>query len=302
VGRDGVETLLDPSLSGTFRAPAISPGGRKIAFQYNARRETEQHIWIYDLDQRTYSRLTSDGSNFDPFWSPDGLEVGFSSQRDGRAALYSRPVDSSREARLLRADPEAELREGSWTPDGRRLVYRRDDQVSSDIWHSAPDPDSTAVAIVGTPAFVLNPALSPDGRWLAYASDEEEGQTEIYLRPFPGPAGRTKVSTDGGINPVWGHSGSELLYLDRGPGGTPVSWTESRLHLDLIPLIESRNEPFPFRGIYWKGARIRSWVLSPDDQRILAIGELGESSGDEVDWHVVVENFGEELKRLAPIQ
>ena len=126
-----------------LRSPAVSPNGRQIAFEYIAAGEAED-IGVYNVDQQTFSRITFGGSrNLHPFWSPDGDEVGFSSNRDGFFALYSRPPDLSVEARLLFADPDDGLYEGSWTPDGRGLVFRRGSTTTSgnlDLVYAAPDP------------------------------------------------------------------------------------------------------------------------------------------------------------------
>jgi serine/threonine-protein kinase len=294
VGRDGAEEVLDTTLSGSFRTSAISPDGRKIAFAYMGPGETEQHIWIYDLGQRTFSRLTFEGGrNIQPFWSPDGMEVGFSSDLAGRFALYTRPVDLSSEARLLRGDPDADLMEGGWTPDGSRLVYRR----GADIWHSAPDPGSDAVAIVQTLADERHPALSPDGRWLAYTSNEE-GWWEVYIRPFPGPGGRVKDSTDGGIQPRWAHSGNEVFYLLFSPPWTTGSWMGASIRLDPGPLVESRVERFPNRTSYLTATTDRFWDVSPDDQHVLVMALPASEAAEG--RYVVVQNFDAELRRLVP--
>jgi serine/threonine-protein kinase len=308
VRSDGMEEILDPSLSGQFRSPAVSPNGRKIAFAYLAPRELEAHIWIYDLDQRTFSRLTFEGVNDDPFWSPDGTEVGFSSRRNGPAALYARPVDLSTEARLLREDPDANLWQGTWTPDGHRIVYGRQAvQGGYDILQSSPHPDSASVAIVETLGVDSNPAISPDGRWLAYRSDQE-GQPEVYVEPLTGPGGRLKVSTQGGTQPVWSNRGTELTYLALADYLTPLFapfWERVTLRADGPTLrVEARGEPFGRRAYSNGWNSQRQWDLMPDDQRIIAIGiGIGISSDAEEEIegrHIVVENFGEELKRLAP--
>ena len=142
LSRGGSEQVLNPALMG-LRSPAVSPNGRQIAFEYIAAGEAED-IGVYNVDQQTFSRITFGGSrNLHPFWSPDGDEVGFSSNRDGFFALYSRPPDLSVEARLLFADPDDGLYEGSWTPDGRGLVFRRGSTTTSgnlDLVYAAPDP------------------------------------------------------------------------------------------------------------------------------------------------------------------
>ena len=237
--------------------------------------------------EETFARLTFEGAaNRYPFWNPDGSEVGFTSDRDGLPALYARPADLSSETRLLFADPDDALHEGSWTPDGRRLVYRRGSTLTNDmldLWQAAPDLDSAATVILETPATEQNPSLSPDGRWLAYVSDES-GQSEVYVRTFPGPGGRSQVSTDGGVNPVWAHNGREICYLSDGPRYLMVA--SVRTDPDLI--VESR-EPL-FRGdVYDTNLNHPSWDLSPNDQRILAVGGVRR--------YILVQNFSEELRQ-----
>ena len=292
LGRDGSAEVLSATLTGSIRDPAVSPDGKQIAFEYVS--DAGGDIWVYDLDQETFSRLTFAGSeNMHPFWRPDGSEVGFSSVRDGLMSLYSRPVDLSGEARLLLADPDDGLYEARWTPDGRWLVYRRGSRLAAggvDLFYSAPHADSTAVVILDTPAEELNPSLSPDGRWLAYTSDES-GETEVYVRPFPGPGGRSQVSTEGGRNPMWAHNGREIFYL----AWDSFSLTVTTVRTDPDFAVESREQLFTWDPFVSSTANLH-WDLSPDDQRILAIGAPPATGGDGVGRYVGVLNFLEELK------
>ena len=296
VGRDGSAEVLDPALSGSFGAPAISPDGRMIALEFNTPPEGTQDIWIYDLDQETFSRLTFEGDlNRYPFWSPDGREVGFSSDRDGLPALYSRPADLSSETRLLLADADDAVTEGTWTPDGRWLVHRWGSiltNLTEDLRYAAPDSDDAAVVILETPAIERNPSLSPDGRWLAYTSDES-GQPEVYVRPFPGPGGRSQVSTDVAINPVWAHNGREIFYLSLS-GSFQLVVATVRTEPDFA--VESRQELFNLEA-YTVLPFHPEWDVSTDDQRILLLGPSQIASEGR---YVVVQNFAEELRRLAP--
>ena len=234
--RDGSEEALDAALTGLIRAPVVSPDGRKIAFEYTPVGEAGENIWIYDLGQETVSRLTFDGlRNINPFWNPEGTEVGFSSDRDGFLSLYSRPVDLSRDARLLVGDSTGPLYEASWTPDGEGLVYRWGTGGNEDLWYAALD--STPVVLIDTPFRELNPAVSPDGRWLAYQSDES-GRLEVYVRSVQGSGGRAQVSTEGGTNPVWARNGGGLFYLD-----TSDLWylTVATVRIDPDFAVESRE-------------------------------------------------------------
>ncbi len=289
IDRDGTREVLDPSLSGTFGAPAISPDGSMIAFEYAPVDGGTQDIWIYDRGQRTFSRLTFEGDNNRyPFWSADGREVGFSSDRDSIDALYVRPANLSGPTRLLLADADQPLFEGSWTPDGTLLVFRRGTQRISDVGYAAPDADGAATLLLDTPAIERNPSLSPDGNWLAYISDES-GRNEVYARPFPGPGGRRQISTGGGRNPVWARSGQEIFYLNEGAS----SLTAARFRTQPEFAVESRDELFPW--VYLSSTLHPEWDINSDDGRILAIGPPPQST-DGVSRVILVQNFLAEIR------
>ena len=301
--RGALEQLLDPALAGFIGPMAISPNGRLIAFEYSPTGPRQEDIWIYDLEQETLSRLTFGGSrNINPFWAPDGTEVGFSSDRTGFMALYARAADLSGDARLVLADPGDGLYEGSWTPEGRRLLYRRGTSSTSgsyDLWYTATDPDSTPVVILDTPEIEANLSLSPDGRWLAYVS-EESGQREVYVRPFPGPGGRSPVSTNGGHNPVWAHNGREIFYLDA--SNYPPYLTVATVRIEPDFAVESRKRLFSWGASNRWAANDLWWDVSPDDQRILLLGIPGDSDSREAGStgrYVVVQNFFEELRQVV---
>jgi len=289
VGRDGAEQVVDPALLGNFLEPAVSPDGRRIAFQYQAGGAVD--VWIYDLDQGTFDRLTFEGRNTGPFWSPDGREVGFSSDRAGAVAIYARPFDLSAETRLLLANAEGglPLLDGHWTPDGG-LVYRTGGAADTDLYLAGPRPDSTPVAFLDSDFQDDSPALSPDGRWLAYVSDQS-GTDEVYVRPFPGPGGQTKVSLEGGAGPVWA-SARELIYQS----DADQSWVSATV----------RTEPdFAVVG----RASLSSWLpflpslttqqfdVSPLDGRLLAI--RASVAGTDVRDVVVVNWFHELRQRVG---
>ena len=290
VSRDGSQEVLDPTLTGSFASPAISPDGGRVAFEYTPV-GGRTDIWIYELPEGPLSRLTFEGVNTEPFWSPDGSEVGFSSGREGSAALYARPADFSGEARLLVAAQGEGLFDAVWTPDERRLVYRQGNSViTSDLLYVAPDPDSTPVVFLDGPFGFNHPSVSPDGRWLAYQGSES-GQIEIYVRPFPGPGGRVQVSTGRGINPVWAHNGREIFYLDSG------SFVVATVRTDPDFAVESREQLTSWTQ-YLISPGDRHFDPSPDDQRLLAV-RLSNSSGGVI-RDIVVQNFFEELRQVVP--
>ena len=226
---------------------------------------------------------------FDPFWSPDGREVGY---RFG-AELYARAWDGSGSARLLRNPQEAGriAEDVVWTPDGRWLVYREGGGAQgNDVYYGAPHPDSASVAIMETPFNELAPSLSPDGRWLAYQSDES-GRHEAYVRPFPGPGGRVPVSLEGGFRPIWASNGREIFYV-----AADNSRMVATVRTDPEFVVESRESFASADGFYFGiGARIFS--LAPDDQRLLA-GRL--NTGSQANEDILVLNFFELLREVVP--
>ena len=291
VSRNGSEEVLDPRLTGAFRAPTISPDGRRVAWEHAPVGSSTMDIWIYDMDQGgAFSRLTFEGGMFDPFWSPDGREVGY---RFGEE-LYAQAWDGSGSARLLRNPQEAGRipEDVVWTPDGRWLVYREGagGGRGNDLFYGAPHPDSTSVAILETPFNELAPSLSPDGRWLAYQSDES-GRHEAYVRPFPGPGGRVPVSLEGGLRPIWASNQREIFYV-----AGDASRMIATVRTDPEFVVESR-ESFASAAGFYGGTGARLFSLAPDDQRLLA-GRL--NTGRQANEDILVLNFFEMLREVVP--
>ena len=210
----------------------------------------------------------------------------------GSLALYTQPADFSGEARLLVAEENRNLYDAVWTPDRRWLVYRRgfpNAGEPGDVLYAAPHPDSTGTALLDTPFAEHTPSLSPDGRWLAYVS-AESGQPQIYVRPFPGPRGRSQVSAEGGNQPGWAHNGREIFYL-----ASDGSLTVAAVRTDPDFAVESR-ERLTSWAPYFRTPNRRQYDPSPGDQRLLAI-RAGEF---EIPPYILVQNFFEELRQVVP--
>ena len=297
-GRDGTVEVVDPDLFAAFQAPALSPDGSKVALQVD---NEGAHVWVYDFDGGTFSQLTFDGENIRPFWHPDGLEVGFVRFQVSEPGVYSRRVDLSAEARLLLAGTT--IREAAWTPDGRRLVFEDGGPAARTnggvLNHSAPHPDSTSVVIEDTPALENAPALSPDGRWLAYQSGPNPNW-EVYVRPFPGPGGRVPVSVGGGSVPIWTDGGREIIYQ----ADDLRSWVVATVGTGSDFTVESL-EPFgPVAEGFYMRSQTGHFDVSTLDQRIFGLtsptggGTLGGLRSGVQD--IVVLNFFEELRQVVP--
>ena len=173
-------------------------------------------VWLDELASGTRTRLTTEGlTNERAEWSPDGRRVLFRSDRGTRSAIWWRPADMSAEATSLLGLDRQDIFEGVLSPDARYLVYQLD-TLGADIYYRALTGDSTARPIANNPAAIENmPRLSPDGRWIAFVTNES-GRDEVVVQPFPGPGGRVQVSAGGGSEPVWSRDGRRLFY--RGSG------------------------------------------------------------------------------------
>jgi len=187
---------------GSHFYPRLSPNGRFIAVQ------EANEVWVYDSERGTRSRLTSTGGT-DPVWTPDGRHVVFAT---GGRGIYRVPADGGGESEALFAS-ERTVSAHSWSPDGSVLAfYQITPDSARDIWMlRSADSGFEAEPFLATSANERSPVFSPDGRWIAYASDES-GRDEIYVRPYPGPGGKWPISRSGGREPVWSADGRELYY------------------------------------------------------------------------------------------
>jgi len=214
VSRDGVVAPIDTAWYGQFNSLSLAPDGRRLAVGVGS--GGGLNIWIKQLDHGPFTRLTFSNQDRRPAWSPDGRLVAYVRDSASTSAVYARPADGSGPDRPL-AHVDRMVQEVTWSPDGRWLVLRTDNTMAGagDLVGVRSSGDSTAVPLVASSFTELHPAVSPDGRWLAYTSNES-GTNEVYVRPFPNTeTGRWQVSNGGGASPVWAPSGRELYYLNR---------------------------------------------------------------------------------------
>ena len=207
VDRQGVVT---PTAMPTqcYASFALSPDGRRLAMGIG---DAKDDIWIYDFARGASLRLTVDGNNVAPVWSPDGKRVAYLSVRGKESGIFWKSADGS--------GPETRLTTGetnqapeSWSPDGRMLsIVEFKPNDAGDIWVLPVDGDRTPRPFLRTRFSEFFSAFSPDGRFITYTSDES-GRYEVYVRPYPGPGGQWQVSTEGGEEPIWSPKGDELFY------------------------------------------------------------------------------------------
>ena len=205
------EPQLLPGEPGHFRHPRVSPDGSRVAMDVAAS-DGSPDIWIYDLKSSALTRLTVDGRSMDPVWSPDGKRIAFTRQDSTSFYhVYSVASDGSEPPHLFVGGPGNQFA-GTWTPDGKAFII--DEILDGPAMHvAAVTENGSRHILAGSPrASQRLAAISPDGQWLAYTSNET-GRVEVYVHPMSG-VGKWQVSLEGGVQPVWARDGKTLFYRD----------------------------------------------------------------------------------------
>jgi serine/threonine-protein kinase len=207
ISRTG-ETTAVSAPAQTYWSARVSPEGRRLALGVEA---ASYGVWMYDLARGTMERQSFEGTSAYPIWTPDGSRLTFNSTKSGGVLnLFWRPADSSGEDERLATSDNIQIA-NSWSPDGRVLAYQEaNPQTAGDIWLFHLERRTTA-PFLRSPFSEGGAAFSPNGRWIAYVSNEA-GQPNVYVRPFPGPGEKVQVSDNGGGGAVWSRSGRELFY------------------------------------------------------------------------------------------
>jgi Tol biopolymer transport system component len=206
-----IGTVGNPESSDPAYA-SISPDYRRLALQRTSSGNPD--IWLLDLKQSVATRFTSaPEAEIVPIWSPNGDRIVFSSLRNGKFDLFQKLVAGNAAAEPLLVTPQAK-QATDWSSDGRFLLFRSLDPKSDwDIWALPMTGDQKPFPAVQTEFEERDGQFSPDGKWIAYQSNES-GRFEIYIRPFPGPGERWRVSKDGGVQVRWRRDGGGLFYID----------------------------------------------------------------------------------------
>lgn len=214
LGRDG-KRLGEAAKQDLYLGFRLSPDGSRLALA-KADASRNNDIWALEFGRGILTRLTFDPS-FEgaPLWSPDGRQIVYQSTRDGVSRLYKKDAGGGGKEEPLTSSPE-QLTLGDWSRDGRFLTYARYAAATRpDIWALPMEGDRKPFPVLQTPFTTRGAKFSPDGKWIAYESDES-GQFEIYVRAFPAASGQWQVSNQGGQNQFWRGDGKELYYLPPG--------------------------------------------------------------------------------------
>jgi eukaryotic-like serine/threonine-protein kinase len=282
VSRDGKEQPL-AAPPGAYSFPHISPDGRKVAV------DQDNQVWVYELARDTMTRFTFEGSNnFIPSWTPDGSRIAFSSNKDGPRSVFWQKADGSGGLEKLTSSEYARA-PISWSADGQFLSFAEVNPTTGfDIW-VLDMKDRKAVPFLRTPFYEVG-AISPDGRWMAYVSNES-GRYEVYVQPYPGPGGKWQISTDGGMDARWSANGRELAYRNG----------DKMMAVDITtqPAFSAGKPKMLFEGPYvLPSPNISYYDVSADGQRFLMLKPVEQAQA--ATQIVVVQNWFEELKQKVP--
>jgi serine/threonine-protein kinase len=294
VDRQGRETPIAAVPPRTYVYQQIAPDGTRVAL-YSP--DQENDIWLWDFARTTLTRVTFDPANdVYPVWTPDSRRLIFASERAGRRNLFSQAADGLGIVERLTDGPNAQ-NPTAVTPDGTRLLFTETaPKTGEDVMQLQLDGTRRVTPLVQTPFTERNGVVSPDGRWLAYEANDS-GQLEIYVRPFPAVnGGHRQVSTGGGTSPLWARSGQELFYVARSGALMRVGVERSQTWVSTLPATLIKE------GYATLGSG-RSYDISRDGQRFLMIKpSSGSDQATAPTGIIVVQNWGEELKRLVQMR
>jgi serine/threonine-protein kinase len=273
-----------------YIAVSLAPGGRQAALEISGARSS---IWTYDLVRGALTQLTFAAcSHYSPVWKPDGSRLAYvCEQSNGDEVIESIPPDGRESPRELAPGEPGVARDlGGWSPDGKMVVFTRQAPGGKFDIYMSPD-DGAAVnriarPLIRTPADKSSPRVSPDGRWIAYSSDEYQG-SQVFVEPFPDNAGGVKwrVSSESGSDPRWSPDGHAIFYRD----GAKV------MAVDVEPGPDFRHGE---ARLLFEGRFEKSYDIGRDGKRFLMIQSMSEESSPS-HAQVVMEWFAE-LNRLVP--
>ncbi len=290
VAADGSAHPVDPDWreGGEIRGLALSPDGRRVAVELSRAGTTGTDIWVKQLPSGPLTRFTLDAApDVRPSWSGDGRSILFISERVHPQAVFRRQADGTGGVVLV-VRSDRDITEAGESPDGRWLVVRTSGAQagSGDILGMRIGSDTALHPLISGPAAETNPAISPDGHWIAYVSTAS-GRREVYVRPFPDVnRGVWQVSTDGGVEPRWAHSGKELFFR-------AISTLDlMAVDVETTPAFRSGAPHALFHSDAATGLDYARYAVAPDDRHFLMVGQ----GADAPPQLVRIEHFVQSLK------
>ena len=296
VDRKGKEEPLKASPN-TYLFPKISPDGKQVALAMAT--DGNVDIWIWNVERETMARLTSDtGMDIQPIWTHDGKQIIYFSNPTGKnaAGVYRKAADGTGTAELVGLAPDRSLFPWSLSRDGKTLAVTEYGRGNLDIGILSTEGDRIRKSLFNNTEFAeMQPKISPDGRWMAYASGET-GKIEIYVRPFPEvEKGKWLVSPSGGDSPLWSPDGREIFYRkDDAVMSVPV---------ETGPLFKAGKTGVLFREVYvdLTANEGHPWDISADGNRFLMMRDPDRPDGPRPKINIV-RNWFEELKQRVPVK
>jgi len=295
--RSGRPESLWPE-AGIYGTPRLSPDGKRLAI--GVMRDGNWDVWTYDLSRSVATRLTfGEGYDADPVWSPDGKWIAFASDRDGAPTVFRKRTDGSGEAeRLHEPGLVAFSAPLTWSPDGKTLIIQTvGEKTADDLYLLTVGVEDKVEPFRVTPFSESMPAFSPDGRWIAYVSNET-GRAEVYVSSFPPGGGKWQISDGIGDQPRWSKGGREIVYRsDEGIMAVDVDGTGEGFRADRPRLLFSGPFLGGIGGVSVPGLSFPDYDVTRDGSRFVMFGggnnELGFSSVN------LVTGWFTELRRLT---
>jgi serine/threonine-protein kinase len=263
-----------------YSFPRYSPDGSQVAMAVGT--ADQRDIWLYELSNGTATRLTSQGAtNERPEWTPDGTRVLYRTDRSGSSSIWWRPTDLSTDGQPLLSSPNVSYFEAVIAPDGRNVAYQLD-TAGADLYYRGLQGDTTQHVVANSSAIETMPRISPDGKWIAYVTDES-GTNQVVVQPFPGPGRRVQLSTSGGSEPVWSRDGARVFY--RGDGMLKAA----RLRTEPTFGVLGRDTLFTDAFVPSTNPHA-NFDVAPDGAHLLLLKPVGRSD------MIVVSNWGASLR------
>ena len=299
VDRKGASQPMTAAPAGPYLSPRLSPDGQKVAVHVRRGASRSTDVWVYDVLRGAPTRLTFNGSNGWPIWSPDGKRLAFSATTAGVINLHTINADGSGQPVRLATSDETQF-PSSWSSSANAIAFLQRTGSGGDsmgIWVLPIDGDRKPKLFLESRFTLSHPEFSPDGRWIAYVSNES-GTPEVYVQAYPGPGEKTRISTNGGTEPIWTANGKELLYrgfTPSGPGFVSAAIRSLSPFRAEPPRLLFESKP----GEYDSTVPVRGWDVSADGQRFLLARPIAPTDKPVTVMHVVL-NWAEDLKRLVP--